>query len=126
DDEREHRRTRAEMELVAADERQRRTLQAHHRADERVDRDQQRELRRVLAQPEADRPRAHATSAIGRPVRFAATIATCCSGAAGMSRSSASTNESSSECRSARLWRRSKPIVEAGLADSPRPQTDPE
>ena len=43
-----------------ADERQRRAFQADHHADERVDRDEQRELRGVLAQPEADRRRGHA------------------------------------------------------------------
>jgi hypothetical protein len=37
---------------IAADERQRRALEADHHADERVDRDQQRELLGVLAQPE--------------------------------------------------------------------------
>ena len=40
--------------------------------------------------------------------------------------SSAATQASSSANWSARLWRRSKPTVEIGLADSPRPQTDPE
>jgi len=37
-----------------------------------------------------------------------------------------STNESSESNCSALLWRRSNPIVEAGFADSPRPQTEPE
>jgi hypothetical protein len=43
-----------------------------------------------------------------------------------MSRISACTNSSSEENWTARLWRRSKPIVEIGLPDSPRPQTEPE
>ena len=60
DDERQHRGAGGEAEVVAADQRQRRALEADHRADERVDRDQQRELRGVLAQPELDRRRGHA------------------------------------------------------------------
>jgi hypothetical protein len=43
-----------------------------------------------------------------------------------MSLTSASANASSESNRSALLWRRSKPIVDAGLADRPRPQTEPE
>jgi hypothetical protein len=38
----------------------------------------------------------------------------------------ASTKACSESKRSAGLWRRSKPIVETGFADSPRPQTEPE
>ena len=38
-----------------------------------------------------------------------------------MSWSSAATNSSSEPSRSAALWRRSKPTVDAGLADSARP-----
>ena len=45
DDERQHRGAGGEAEVVAADQRQRRALEADHRADERVDRDEQRELR---------------------------------------------------------------------------------
>ena len=89
DDERQHRRAGSQAEVLAPDQRQRRALEADHRADERVDGDQQRELRGVLAQPEPDRRGAHATSASGRPARLAATIAACCSGAGGMSWSSA-------------------------------------
>jgi hypothetical protein len=126
DDERQHRGAGAQVELLAADKRQRRALEADHRADERVDGHQQRELRGVLAQPEADLRAAHATSASGRPARLAATIAACCSGLGGMSCTRAFTKASSSPCCSATLWRRSKPIVEAGLADRPRPQTEPE
>ena len=82
---------------------------------------------RVLAQPEADRRRVLTlTSASGRPQRLAATIAACCSGAGGMSRTSAWTNASSESSCSAGLWRRSNPIVEIGLADRPRPHTEPE
>ena len=85
DDERQHRRARGELEVVAADERQRRALEADHRADEGVDGDEQRELRGVLAQPQPDGGGGHATSATGRPVRLAATISAWCSGAGGMS-----------------------------------------
>ena len=127
DDERQHRGARGEAEVVAADQRQGRALEADHRADEGVDRDQQRELRAVLAQPEPDA--ALGSRALGeRPA-----------GAVGgddrrlllgrrrdVARSAPSTNASSESNCSAGLWRRSKPIVEAGLADSPRPQTEPE
>src|SRR5205814_1428724 len=102
-DERQHRGAGPEVEVVAPHERQRRALEADHRADERVDRDQQRELRGVLSQAEANARSAHATSATGRPARLVATMAAWCSGAGGMSHSSASTNASSSGCCSARL-----------------------
>ena len=59
DDERQHRGLGGRAEVLAADQRQRRALQADHRADERVDRDQERELRGVLAQPELDAARGH-------------------------------------------------------------------
>ena len=102
DDERQDRGARGQAEVLAADERQRRAFQADHRADERVDRDQQRELRAVLAQPQPDLRCGHATSASGRPLRLAATIAACCSGAGGMSLVSACTNASSeSNCSAA-------------------------
>ena len=126
DDERQDGSTRRQVEVVTADQRKRRALEADHRADERVDGDQERELCGVLAQPESHRYPVHPTSVTDRPLRLAATIAACCSGAGGMSQIIASTNASSeSNCR-ARLWTRSKPIVETGLADRPRPQTDPE
>src|SRR5436305_3693462 len=112
------------MEALAADQRQRRALEADHRADERVDEDEQRELRAILTQPQPDSAVGHAISASGRPLRFAATIAACCSGAGGMSVVKAATNASTLPCWSAVLWRRSNPIVEIGLADSPRPHTD--
>jgi hypothetical protein len=59
DDEREHRDAGGEVELVASDQRQRRALEADHRADEHVDCDQQRELRKVLAQPKLRMPSGH-------------------------------------------------------------------
>jgi hypothetical protein len=43
-----------------------------------------------------------------------------------MSFTSAATNASSSSKASARLCRRSKPTLDIGLDDSPRPHTDPE
>ena len=113
DDERQHRRVGGEVEVVAPDQRQRRALEADHRADEGVDRDEQRELRDVLAQPELDRagrsPRPQGLATSRRPERLAATIAACCSGAGGMSLVRAATNSSSEENCSAVLWRRSKP-----------------
>jgi hypothetical protein len=59
DDEGEHRDAGGEVELLAPDQRQRRALQADHRADEGVDGEQQRELRQVLAQPEPRMPSGH-------------------------------------------------------------------
>jgi len=53
-------------------------------------------------------------------------ISPCCGGAGGMSFTSASTKDSSESNWSALLLRRSNPIVEAGFADRPRPQTEPE
>ena len=50
DDEGQDRGAGAEVEVLSADERQRRALEADHHADEGVDRDEQRELRGVLAQ----------------------------------------------------------------------------
>jgi hypothetical protein len=43
-----------------------------------------------------------------------------------MSCTSAWTKSCSEANWTARLWRRSKPIVETGFADRPRPQTEPE
>ena len=54
DDEREHRGLRGEVKLLLGDRRQDAALHADHRADEGVDDDEQRELREVLAQAEAD------------------------------------------------------------------------
>ena len=65
-------------------------------------------------------------SATECPARFAARISACCGGVGGMSFTSASAKASSESNWSALLWRRSNPIVEAGLADRPRPQTEPE
>lgn len=47
-------------------------------------------------------------------------ISACCAGAGGVSLTSASTSAPSESNCSARLWRRSKPTVEIGLADSRR------
>ena len=84
------------------DERQRRALEADHRADERVEGDEQRELR---ARSRAARavPRrwvtASASRAAAAPVRLAATIAAWSGGAGGMSCISAATNSSSDRAR---------------------------
>src|SRR5215208_4415989 len=61
----------------------------------------------------------------GRPARFAATISACCC-VGGMSSAREAANAYSESNWSALLWRRSNPIVETGLAESPRPQTEPE
>ena len=60
------------MEVVLADQRQHAALQPHHRADERVQADEQAELRGVRAQPEPDAAHARAAAI---PARFALTIA---------------------------------------------------
>jgi hypothetical protein len=49
DDERQHRRFRRQPEVLGADQRQCGALEPYHRADERVERDEQRELGGVLA-----------------------------------------------------------------------------
>ena len=54
DDERQDRRARREPEVGLADERQGRALEPDHRADERVDGDEQRELGEVLAEAKPD------------------------------------------------------------------------
>ena len=60
------------MEVLLADERQHAPLQPYQRADERVQADEQAELRGVRAQPE---PGAAHARAVTIPARFAATIA---------------------------------------------------
>ena len=60
------------MEVLLADQRQHAPLQPHQRADERVQPNEQAELRGVRAQPEPDA--AHAR-AVAIPARFAPTIA---------------------------------------------------
>src|SRR5439155_11821564 len=122
DDEGEHRRIGREVEVVLADQRQNAPLEPHHRPDERVDPDQQAELRGVRAQPEPDPVHACAGAV---PAMFALTIAAWSAGGGGTSASSSRTNASSSTAASARLWSRSKPIVESGLPESERPQTEP-
>jgi hypothetical protein len=53
-------------------------------------------------------------------------IAALRSGTGGMSCTRAATNASSSSKASARLCRRSNPMLDTGFDDSPRPQTDHE
>jgi hypothetical protein len=55
DDERRYGGARAQAEVVLADQRHGGALEPDHRPDEGVDRDEQGELRQVLAQPEPDR-----------------------------------------------------------------------
>ena len=54
DDERQDGRPSGELKLLFGEERQNAALHADHRADERVDDDEQRELRDVLAKPETN------------------------------------------------------------------------
>src|SRR5207244_10543198 len=124
DDEGEDRRLRGESEVALADEREHASLEPDHRADEGVQPDEERELSGVRPEPEADCRRGHAR-ATSPPRLFAATIAAWSAGAGGRSTSSACANASGPSAASARLCRRSKPIVENGLPESPRPQTAP-
>ncbi len=55
DDEGEDREARLEAELLLADEGQHASLETHHRPDEGVEPNEQRELRGVRAEPEPDR-----------------------------------------------------------------------
>src|ERR671936_1348966 len=120
DDEGEDRRLRAEAEVALADERQHAPLESDERADERVQPDEERELRRVRPQPEAHGRRGHGRTATA-PRLLAATISAWSAGGGGKSARS----DSESPAASARLWRRSKPIVENGFPESARPQTEP-
>jgi hypothetical protein len=63
-----------EVEVALADQRQDAALEPDHRANESVQPDEQAELARVRAQAKLNA--AHAWTAI-RPVRLAATIASC-------------------------------------------------
>ena len=112
---------RRQVELVLGDRGQDRPLHAHHRADERVDEDEQRELRQVLAQAEPRRRGAHGLAS-GRP-RFARRIRSIPAGWGGTS-TSAATNSSFGRV-SIGFQRFSKPIVLDGLPLSPAPQAEP-
>ena len=74
DDEREDRARRGEPELVLADERKHAPLEADHRADERVQRNEESELTRVRPKPEANGAGRHLRAGES-PLRLAATIA---------------------------------------------------
>ena len=124
DDEAEDRALRGEVEVALADEREHAPLEPDHRADEGVQADKKRELTGVLAKPEPGRRRAHVRVAT-TPRRFASTISRWFAGAGGRSTSSASAKLAASGCASAELWRRSKPMLEKGLPERPRPQTEP-
>ena len=117
-------RGRGELEVALADQRQDAALEPDHPADERVERDQQRELRCVRAQAERRR-RAHRGEGAA-PRRLCATIASCSAGRGGVS-----SQQRGGERVGVGVGRascsvlRSKPIEENGLAESERPQTDP-
>src|SRR4029077_991729 len=94
DNEGEDRRSGCELEVVFADERQNAALESDHAAHERVESNEERELRRVLAQTERWRA---AHRGVGEaPRRLSATIASCSRGRGGVSCSSASANASGS------------------------------
>ncbi len=73
-DEGEDRGLRRQLEVLLADQREDRSLEADHGADERVDPDEQRELAGVRAQAELNV--AHAGMLVA-PLRLAATISAC-------------------------------------------------
>src|SRR5262249_4286693 len=108
---------RAETEFLLAQERQHGPLQAHHGANERVQDDEQRELREVL--PQSEPQVAHV------PVRLRRRIAAKASGWGGRSARTKSTNSALDRAWSAGLKRRSKPIVEPGFPLRPLPQAAP-
>jgi hypothetical protein len=103
---------RAEAELLLAQERQHRPLQADHGADEGIQDDEQRELRKILPRP-------------GRLLVAQIRRRFCSAGSGGRSASTKRTKSSFDRCCSARLKRRSKPIVEPGLPLNPLPQAAP-
>ena len=74
DDEGEDGARRGEPELVLADEREDASLEADHRAHERVQRDEESELTRVRPKPEANGASRHRRAGES-PLRLAATIA---------------------------------------------------
>src|SRR6266516_6547516 len=123
DDESKDRRRRAEAEVLLADQRQHAALETDHAADERVQRDEQRELPCIGAQTQTD-VAGHAAAPTA-PARLAATIRCCSAGGGGISASNASAKTSASVTASRGLWARSNPIEETGLPERPRPQTEP-
>src|SRR5207244_11799753 len=123
DDEGEDRRRRTEAEVPLANQRQQAPLEPDHAADERVQRDEQRELPSIGAQTQPDV--AGHTDAPTQPARLAAPIRSRYTGAGGSSATSASAKASASVTASSWLWARSNPIDETGLPERPRPQTEP-
>src|SRR5581483_6700298 len=117
DDERGDSRLRREPELLLAEQRQHRPLEADHGTDERVQADQQRELWEVLSEPE---PRRHAV----RP-RLIRRFSANCGGCGGKSLRTNLTNSLRLPYCSAGLNRRSNPIVEPGLPLKPLPHAAP-
>ena len=113
DDERQHRRSRAKAEFGLGHRRQDAALHPDHRADEGVDQHQERKLRSVLAQAEAD----HA-----RPW-LKARIRSCSLGLAGTSMSASMNWSRGSE--SMRFQRFSNAMVLEGLPLIPTPQPEP-
>src|SRR5205823_12780993 len=92
DNERKDRRGRADTEALLTDQRQHAPLETNHAADERTQRDEQRELPGVGAQSEPDLAR-HA-GAPTQPARLAATIRSCSAGGGGSSATNASAKAS--------------------------------
>src|SRR5207248_3357956 len=119
DHEGQDRRARAQPEVPLAHDRQHAPLETDERAYEHVQPDEQCELAAVRAQPKTNGG-AHAGSATV-PARLAATIFCCSSGGGGMSASRASAKAAASAKRSIWLCARSKPIVETGFPERPRP-----
>jgi hypothetical protein len=118
DDERQHRRARGEVKLLLGDRRQDAALHADHRADERVDDDQQGELRQVLADAEPQaRSRRHRTAAVEATGSRA-------SRRLGRDVGDAAMNSSRSSASSG-LLRRSNARVVEGLPLMPAPHAEP-
>src|SRR5438067_3088862 len=113
DDEGQHRRSRAKAELGLGHRRQDAALHPDHRADEGVDQHQERKLRSVLAQTEAD----HARPWLKARMRSYSL------GLAGTSMSASMNWSRGSE--SMRFQRFSKAMVLEGLPLIPTPQPEP-
>ena len=114
---------RVEPEVLLADERQHAALEPDHRADERVQRDEQAELARVRAQPEPNVGHAldcGPAGAVGGDDRRL-------TGGGGRHVGEQRLARSCPTSVSASAWLcvRSNPIEENGLPERARPQTEP-
>src|SRR5687768_1307727 len=119
------------MKLLLGDRRKNAALHADHRADERIDDDEQCELREVLPQSQTDR-----WTTVGNHVHPHARVPTSSSPrlnartrsiSTGFGGTSASASINASRSRESMVFQRfSNPMVLVGFPLRPTPQTDPE